>query len=165
MSWNQHPHIHVYVLGLSYWTLRSEDAAFTLLWLYTTVTSSLHRQVLGGWKSIKLVGSYLAFHFVSFYSRRFVWKYNDNRSSRFKRLSQEEEKDRCTQTENWKHCQQQLGKWQALKWVTTPQSADTDWKEQQSHWSHLRPPPLPFMYLFCYPGAGWSLLPQMTSLQ
>lgn len=61
------------------------------------------------------------FFFPPFGSRRFVWKCNDNKSSRFERFSQEKEKDSCTQTSSRELCQQQLGKWQAQKWVTTPQ--------------------------------------------
>lgn len=97
------------------------------------------------WQDVHEASS-ISWHFSPLYSRRFVWKYNDNKSSRFERVSQEMRKDRCTQTYSWKRCQQQLGKWQDLKWVTTPLSADRNLKVQQFHLIYFWLPRFPFIY-------------------
>lgn len=60
-----------------------------------TITSPKHPQLPADCESSKLVASHLAFlsfFFFLFYSRRFVWKRNDNKSSRFERFSQEKKR-------------------------------------------------------------------------
>lgn len=99
------------------------------------------------WKSIKLAAFHLALHFFfrvipeGLSESVMTTKAADLRDSPRRR-----KKDRCTQTYSWKCCQQQLGKWQALTWVTTPPSAGMNLKEECSL-DFLWLPRLPFISL------------------